>query len=120
MSMYAYDAGSRYLVKAANLDAAYEWLKKEGEFAHRVGVHRDCVVLSADGFEDMFCGEVPYAIGELIADFLERFCEPGSYACHHVDEYDEYCLYWKDETGVHDECRQVENPFAAKMMELEG
>ena len=118
--MYATDAGSRYLVKAENLDAAYEWLKKEGEFAHRVGIVRDCIVLSADGYEDMFCGNVSYSVGDCIKEFLERFCEPGSYACHHIDEFDEYCLYWKDGEGVRDECKEVGNPFAEKMMELEG
>lgn len=120
MSMYAMDAGSRYLVKAENLDAAYEWLKKEGEFAHVVGIVRNCLVLSADGYEDMFCGNVSYSVGDCIKEFLERFCEPGSYACHHIDEFDEYCLYWKDGEGVRDECKEVGNPFAEKMMELEG
>lgn len=120
MSMYAYDAGSKYLVKADNLDEACRWLEGEGEFAHKVGIVRDCVVLSADGFEDMFCGEVSYRVGEFISEFMERFCEPGSYACHHIDEYNEYCLYWKDEEGVHSECKTVENPFAERILELEG
>ena len=121
MSMYAYDAGSRYLVKASNLDAAYEWLRKEGEYAHKVGIVRDCIILSADGYEDMFCGEVSYSIGDLIVEFMKKFCEPGSYACHHIDEYNEYVLYWMDdERIVYDESKVLDNPFAEKMMELEG
>lgn len=119
MSMYATDAGSRYIVKAKNLEAAYEWLEHEGEFAHRVGVVRDCVILSANGYEDMFCGQVSYSVGRWISAFMERFCEPGSYACHHIDEFDEYCLYWKDGAGVHDECREAGNPFENMIAELE-
>jgi len=119
MSMYATDAGSRYLVKAENLDAAYEWLEHEGEFAYRVGVVRDCVILSANGHEDMFCGSVCYGIGELIEEFLERFCEPGSYACQRVDDFLQYDLYWKDGDGVHSEGREYANPFANMIEELE-
>lgn len=120
MSMYATDAGSRYLVKAGNLDAACEWLESEGEFAHKVGVVRDCVVLSANGCEDMFCGSVCYGIGKCIEEFLERFCEPGSYACQRVDDFFQYDLYWKDADGVHSEGREYVNPFAGKIAELEG
>ncbi len=121
MSMYAYDAGSRYLVKAGSIDAAYGWLEEHGEYAHRVGLHRDCIVLSADGYEDMFCGMVSYSVGDLIVEFMKKFCEPGSYACHHIDEYSEYVLYWMDdERAVHDESKVLDNPFAGKIKELEG
>lgn len=119
--MYAHDAGSRYLVNAERVDAAYEWLEEHGEYAHRVGLHRDCIVLSADGYEDMFCGMVSYSVGDLIVEFMKKFCEPGSYACHHIDEYSEYVLYWMDdERIVHDESVVLGNPFAGKIKELEG
>ena len=119
MSMYAMDAGSKYLVKAENLDDAYEWLEKNGEFAHRIGVHGDCVILSANGYEDMFCGDVCYGIGELIEEFLEQFCEPGSYACQRVDDFCQYDLYWKDGDGVHSEGREYANPFESQIAEIE-
>lgn len=120
MSMYAYDEGSRYLVKAENIDAAYKWLEDEGEYAYRVGVVKDCFILSANGHEDMFCGDVRYSVGEVIMEFMKLFCESGSYACHCIEEFHEYVLYWKDEDGVHEESRQVENPFTSKMLELES
>ena len=120
MSMMAYDAGSKYIVKASNLDEAYAWLEERGEYAHMVGKHRDCVILSADGFEDMFCGNVGYGIESSIREFMLRFCERGSYACHHIDDYNEYVLYYKDEMGCfRSESRVVENPFAKWIAHLE-
>lgn len=120
MGYYASDAGSRYIVKDENLEAAYEWLKGEDEFAHKVGHLDGCTWLSADGYEDMFCGDVRFSVDKYIKEFMERFCEPGSYACHCIDEFSQYALYWKDENGVHDEAEEVGNPFAEKILELEG
>ena len=119
MSMYASDAGSRYLVKAENLDDAYGWLEEQGEYAHRIGVDGDCIVLSADGTEEMFCGNVGCGIGSIIEEFLDLFCEPGSYCCQRVDDYFQYDLYWKDGDGVHSEGREYVNPFTGFIAKLE-
>lgn len=119
MSMMAYDAGSKYIVKVSKLDEACAWLDEHGERSHMVGKHRDCVILSADGFEDMFCGQVGYGIESSIREFMLRFCERGSYACHHIDEYNEYVLYWMDETGYQTKSITVGNPFTTMIEYLE-
>lgn len=120
MTMYAADAGSRYIVRDPKLKEAYAWLEHEGEFAHVTGHLDGCTWLSADGTEDMFCGEVAYSVGDLITEFMRLFCEPGSYACHYVDDFDEYGLYWVDGDGVHQAFESAANPFAGKIAELRG
>jgi len=119
MSTYVIDEGSRYLVKAENLEAAYKWLEGEGEFAHKVDICKDCIVLSADGYEDMFCGNVSYSFADSVADFMERFCEERSYACFYDEEQREFTLVWKDKDGTHIDGDGLANPFAWKMEELE-
>lgn len=120
MGMYAMDAGSKYLVEDANLEAAYEWLESVGEFAYVTGHVGECTVLSADGNEELWCGDVGYGVGKEIEEFLNRFCEPGSYACQRVDDFGQYDLYWKDDEGVHSEGRVYANPFDVEIRELES
>lgn len=119
MSTYVCDAGSRYLVKANNIEEAYAWLEYKGEFAHKVGIVRDCIELSADGFEDMWCGNVCWGYAEEVAKFMDLFCESGSYACFYCDDYNEYTLVWKEGGLVQEETITLENPFSERIQQLE-
>lgn len=120
MSCYVTDAGSRYIVKNENLEAAYAWLENEGEFAYAVGHGEGVTYLSADGNEDMWCGNMAWGGMYRAKDFIEKFCEPGSYACFYTEDCTEYDMMWRDTRGVHSECRGRVNPFWREIEELEN
>ena len=119
MSMYVTDAGSKCLVKNENLDAAYGGLEEHGEYAYAIDAVKGCTVLSADGNDEFFCGSVSCHIDSMILEFLEKFCEPGSYVCQRNDDYFCYDLYWKDDEGIYAKSREFENPFEGIIGEIE-
>ena len=119
MSSWIDDAGSRYLVKERNLEAAYNYLEEAGEFAHRIGTENGCAVLSADGWSEMWCGNMGCGYEDEAAEFMLRYCRPNSYACFRNDGELSYTLVWKGLDGaVYIETTEWENPLHNKMLKL--
>lgn len=116
MGVWISDCGSRYIVKEENLDAAAEWLSAEWYGFTEPEQCRDYII---NNCEDVFYGDVPYNHQTVAHEFMERFCEPGSYACFFDEENLYHAITWKDEYGTHDDGKPVENPYTGKIEELE-
>ena len=120
MGTLVLDAGSRYIVKNENLEAAYRWLEKEGEFALVIGNGEGVTYLGADGNEEMFCGNMSYGFTEDVRRFMELFCENKSFACFKYPDDFTYAICWKDNGVVYWDFEEWDNPFYEKIRELAG
>lgn len=119
MSTYITESRSKYEVADCKLDEALKWMRDDmfkecGSAAYR---QNTSIVTCA---EEMFGGEVPYSWHENVADFMERFCLPGSYATFRDDEG----FYWymaelMDDGSVEWTEEPIENPFEKRCDELE-
>lgn len=119
MGKYVTDAGSRYIVKDERLEEAYAWLEDAGEFAFVVGHGNGTTHLGANGYEEMFCGEMADDFHLAVEAFMALFCEPGSYACFCYDNHGPiHMLIWKDEL-IHNQAIGSNNPFASKIADFE-
>lgn len=119
MSTYVNDAGSRYIVKDENLEEAYRYLEHEGEFAFVTNRADGCTWHSPMGFDEMWCGYVSHSYADYCAQFMDLYCESGSYACFRNDDELEYTMVWKEGGFVQIESIAWENPFSGRVERLE-
>lgn len=106
------------LVNEENINAALEYLGDDCEldFYYKDGGIRE-VLFSG---ESQWDGYNNYAADEA-AEFIEKYCEPGSYASFYNYDYGDYTFDGKDAEGnMVSRCLGRENPFHEMMVEYEA
>lgn len=120
MSTYITESRCKYEIADRKLDEALEWMEDNMLRECRSAAYRQDTSI-VTGVEEMFGGEVSYSWHENVADFMELFCLPGSYATFRNDEeFEWYMAELKSDGRVHWDDVSIDNPFEARCNELEN
>lgn len=116
MDYWIYDYEHRFIVHIDNVNDALNWLSENGIHNPYFDTTMDNDLVLIDSKDGMFGGDAYSHVDmEDAYEFIEKFCEPGSYACFRNDTEYEFHIIWKTEEGVHERYEKIWCPFERLM-----